>query len=171
MLFVDSDEVVTAELAKEIQKAVNSGNDGYFIKRRDFMWGRELKYGETVNVRLLRLAKKDAGKWIRPVHETWNVQGTVGTLCNPLLHFPHSDVAQFIDEINRYSTLNAKYFYEQGIRANVAQIILYPGLKFFVNYVWRLGFLDGTRGAIVVFLMSFHSFLTRGKLYLLAAKK
>jgi len=170
VLFVDSDEIVSDELAKEIQKAVNSGNDGYYLKRRDFMWGRELKHGETANIRLLRLAKKTAGKWIRPVHETWNVAGNIGTLHHPLLHSPHPDVAQFIEEINRYSTLNAKYFYKLGVRANMAHIVLYPLAKFFVNYVWRLGFLDGTTGAVVAILMSFHSFLTRGKLYMLARK-
>lgn len=171
VLFVDSDEIVSTELAKEIQLKVKNDLDGYYIKRRDFMWGRAFKYGETAHVRLLRLAKATAGKWVRPVHEVWEVKGTIATLDNPLLHYPHSDVAQFVSEINLYSTLNAKYYYSEGIRANILQIVGYPIAKFFINYVWRLGFLDGTPGAIVAVLMSLHSFLTRGKLYLLARKK
>ncbi len=172
VLFIDSDEIVSKELALEIMRVLNTSEVyGYFVHRNDFLWGRELKHGETGNVRLLRLAKKNAGKWERPVHEVWQVAGRTETLSSPLLHYPHPDVAQFIDEINRYSTINAKHFYAEGIRANLFQIIAYPGLKFFLNYVWRLGFLDGTPGAIVAFFMSFHSFLTRGKLYLLARKK
>lgn len=173
VLFVDSDETVPKELVEEINRVTGRQSDiaGYYVRRRDVMWGRELKHGETANVRLLRLARKDAGKWVRPVHEVWDIKGKTETLVHPLLHSPHPDVAQFIEEINRYSTLNAKHLYDQGVRSSLLPIMLYPGLKFFVNYVWRLGFLDGTGGAIVAILMSFHSFLTRGKLYLLARRK
>jgi glycosyltransferase involved in cell wall biosynthesis len=167
VLFVDSDEIVSAELAHEIRLKARDDVEGYYLMRRDSMWGHEFKYGEMGNVRLLRLAKKTAGKWVRPVHETWEVKGRTETLEQPLFHFPHPDVSQFIAEINRYSTLNAKHFYASGVRANVFQIVGYPIAKFLVNYVWRLGFLDGTPGAIVAILMSLHSFLTRGKLYVM----
>ncbi len=171
VLFVDSDEIVSPELAKELHLKAREDRDGYYVKRRDSMWGREFSYGELGSVRLLRFAKKTAGKWVRPVHEVWEIKGTTETLENPLLHFPHPDVAQFISEINRYSTVNAKHLFDSGVRTNVFQIVGYPAAKFFVNYVWRLGFLDGTPGAIVAILMSMHSFLTRGKLYLLMRKK
>src|SRR5574341_1115375 len=122
VLFVDSDEIVTDELAKEIQELVSSrakrGDLGFFIKRRDVLWGRELKHGEQGNIKLLRLAKKDAGVWERPVHEVWHVKGRTAKLNASLLHFPHPSVAQFLSEINRYSTLNARYLYEQNIRGD-----------------------------------------------------
>lgn len=170
VLFVDSDEIVSDALAKEIEK-IDTDVDGYYIRRSDFMWDKKLNYGETANVKLLRLAKKNSGKWERPVHETWNIAGNVGELVHPLLHYPHSNVAQFIAEINRYSTLNANYFYTKGVHTNILQIVAFPAAKFFLNYVWRLGFLDGTAGAIVAVFMSFHSFLTRAKLYLHTPKK
>lgn len=168
ILFVDSDEVVTPELAAEIQRA--RSRDGYYIKRKDFLFGRWLNHGETGRVKLLRLARKGAGKWTRPVHETWDISGKTGELSQPILHYPHPNVAQFIDEINRYSTLNAKYLKSQGIHVSWWHILAYPAAKFFLDYFWYLGFLDGTAGAIVASLMSFHSFLTRSKLYLLWKK-
>lgn len=167
VVFVDSDEVVATELAEEIQKSITLKYDGFYMKRRDVLWGKELRHGETNGVRLLRLAKKNAGRWERTVHEVWDVEGTLGELVHPLLHYPHPDVAQFLDSINRYSTLNARVFYSQGKRSNVFEIVAYPVGKFLHNYIWRLGFLDGTPGTIVALMMSFHSFLTRGKLYLL----
>jgi glycosyltransferase involved in cell wall biosynthesis len=171
VLYVDSDEVVSKELADEIQaKLLNdtSGVEGYVVRRTDTLWGRELRHGETANVRLLRLAKKNAGKWTRPVHEVWEVKGSVRELTHPLLHYPHPDVAQFLADIDRYSTINANYFYSQRIRASAWQIVAYPAAKFLINYIWRLGFLDGVPGAIVAVMMSMHSFLTRAKLYMLA---
>ncbi len=172
VLFVDSDEVVTAELAKEMKEAISNSSDtaGYYLKRRDTMWGRVLRFGETGRIKLLRLARKDAGSWRRPVHEVWDIRGTIGELTHSLDHFPHPNVAQFIDEINRYSTINARYLYEKGIRVAWWHIVAYPKAKFLVNYIWRLGFLDGTAGAVVALLMSLHSFLTRGKLWLLQSE-
>ena len=168
VLFVDSDEIVSDELQNEIRSAVKN-NDvvGYYVKRQDFLFGRPLTHGETANVMLLRLAKKNAGVWRRPVHEVWVVHGTVGYLSRPLMHYPHPNVAQFLDEINRYSSLNAEYLYSSGVKPSLWQIIAYLKAKFLVNYIWRMGFLDGTPGVLVALMMSFHSFLTRAKLYLL----
>jgi len=173
VLFVDSDESLTKELTDEIQhKVLDSrlrGNDniaGYFIKRIDTVFGHVLQHGETGNIRLLRLARKDIGLWVRPVHEIWDIQGTTALLTNPLLHFPHPNVTQFLSSVNLYSTLNATYLYRQGIREPLWKIPVYPFAKFFMNYVWHLGFLDGTAGIVVALMMSFHSFLTRAKLYM-----
>ncbi|MBI3577691.1 glycosyltransferase family 2 protein [Candidatus Gottesmanbacteria bacterium] len=167
VMFVDSDEMVSKELAGEIASKCQSVNasSGYLLKRKDYFLGKWLEHGETANVKLLRLAKKDAGKWRRPVHEVWDIKGPVGELANPLLHYPHPNVAQFLDEINRYSTLNAQYLKRQGVKASWTSVLAYPKAKFLVNYIWRLGFLDGTAGAIMALMMSFHSFLTRAKLY------
>ena len=167
VLFVDSDEVVSEALAKEIQEAVKSDIIGFYLKRQDWLFGKALKHGETGRVRLLRLAKRNAGTWGRSVHETWNVKGDIGELDRPLDHFPHQDVAQFIEEINRYSSINARYLYSKNVHVQWWHILAYPKLKFFKDYFWYLGFLDGTAGAVVALAMSFHSFLTRAKLWLL----
>jgi len=44
-------------------------------------------------------------------------------------------------------------------------------MKFIQNYFLRLGFLDGTAGLISAVMMSFHSFLARGKMWELGKKK
>lgn len=183
VLFVDSDEVVSEDLGKEIKQKLDPrfrGDDptslklrgasekgGYSIKRKDYLAGRWLEHGESAHVRLLRLARKNAGKWVQPVHEQWNIDGTVGELTHPLLHHPHQNVAQFLEEVNRYSTLYARYLHLLGVKEPAWQIVAKPVAKFFVNYVWRLGFLDGTAGLVVACMMSFHSFLVRAKLWLL----
>ncbi len=167
VFFVDSDEVVTSGLANEIKQTLRAPGKvaGFFIKRRDFIFGQWLKYGETGKTVLLRLAKKASGEWKRPVHEVWEIRGETAQLKEPLLHYPHPNVAQFIEEINYYSTLNADFLHHQGVKVSWWQIVVYPVAKFWLDYIWYLGFLDGTAGAVVAILMSFHSFLTRAKLY------
>ncbi len=167
ILFMDSDEVVPTDLAKEIQKVLEIDCAGFYIKRTDYLFGKPLRHGETGRVRLLRLAKKNSGIWKRTVHEVWNVRGSIGELSHPLDHFPHQDVAQFITDINRYSTINARYLYSKNVHVSWWHIIAYPKVKFFMDYVLYLGFLDGTAGAVLALAMSFHSFLTRAKLWLL----
>jgi len=166
VLFVDSDEVVSEALQNEIKESIEAAKcNGFYLKRRDFIFGRYLRHGETNRVRLLRLAKKEAGDWMRPVHEIWNIEGDAGELSTPLEHFPHQNVAQFLEEINRYSTLNARYLFTQKIGVTWWQVVGYPVGKFFLNYFLYLGFLDGTAGATIAILMSFHSFLVRAKLW------
>jgi glycosyltransferase involved in cell wall biosynthesis len=172
VLFVDSDEVVSTKLQKEIVEAEKSQRfSGYYLKRHDYLFGKALLHGETGRVRLLRLAQKSKGIWIRPIHEVWNVKGSTGELQHPLYHFPHPDVAQFLTDINTYSTLNAKYLFDTHVRTSFVEIFLYPKAKFFVNYIWFGGFLDGTAGIVLALMMSFHSFLTRAKLYQLQQRE
>lgn len=183
-LFLDSDEVVSDELKEEIllqiinnptpsQKAGLRGAgksqmiNGYYIKRTDIFFGRELKHGETAQVKLLRLGRKKSGLWIGPVHEIWDIKGQTKTLTTPLLHTPHTTISQFVDSVNRYTTIRARELNSTGIQSNVFAIILYPLAKFFQNYIFRLGFLDGTAGCVMAIMMSLHSFLVRAKLYLL----
>lgn len=172
VLFVDADEVVSPDLAEEILGVTqNTGVLGWYVKRQDHLWGRVLRHGETSSVRLLRLGQKSAGAWQGTVHEVWNIEGVVGTLDHPLDHFPHPNVAQFLQEINTYSTLRARELFAKHIREPIWYIPVYPAAKFFVNYFWRKGFLDGTAGAVVALIMSFHSFLVRAKLWQLWHKR
>jgi len=135
-LFVDSDEEVTEALAKEIHHAVKNeeGMQGFFIRRTDLFFGKPLRYGETAHVSLLRVGKVAAGKWVRAVHEIWEISGTKKTLTTPLVHIPHPTLKGFIAKVERYSTLNAKVFHKEGKRTNVMQIIWYPVAKFILNY-------------------------------------
>lgn len=171
VLFVDADERVSRNLKNEISYVTSiHDNDekvfGYFIKRRDVMWGKELRYGETAHVKLLRLGRKGTGEWEYNVHEEWNIKGKKEFLVNYLIHYPHKSVKKFLKDINYYTDLRAKQLHERNIQVKWWMILFYPLGKFIFNYVLRLGFLDGTAGFIYAIMMSLHSFLVRGKLWL-----
>src|SRR5579872_4032903 len=105
------------------------------------------------------------------VHEELVVSGKVGQLYTPLKHFPHPSVADFLKEINYYSSLRALELYEQGDTANFMSIVFYTKAKFIQNYLLKRGFLDGNKGLILALIMSFYSFLVRAKLWLILQKK
>jgi glycosyltransferase involved in cell wall biosynthesis len=174
ILFIDADERISSALWYEIMQHINEpieNTNGFFLKRIDLMWGKELNYGESGKIKLLRLAKKNTGRWSGSVHEKWEIQGKIESLNNPLYHYPHQTTEEFLKEINLYTDLRAKELYEQKVMVNWLSIILYPKAKFFLNYFIRLGFLDGLQGLVTALMMSFHSFLVRGKLWLLWEKK
>jgi len=170
VLFVDADERVSSALWYEMMQYTNDPINnyvGFYIKRTDYMWGKELKYGEIGNIKLLRLAKRDAGKWEGKVHEVWKVHGKTLVLNKILRHYPHQSISEFLHEINFYTTLRAAELHRKGVKSYWWTILLYTKGKFILNYIIRGGMFDGLPGLIVALIMSFHSFLVRSKLWLL----
>ena len=138
--------------------------DGYYIKRLDYFGGRLLKFGETGDIKLLRLGKKGAGCWQRKVHEFWDIKNTA-ILINPLYHYPHQTIKQFIDSINIYTNLDAQELNKENKNFSVFRLLFNPVGKFIQNYFIKLGFLDGVPGLVMAFMMSLHSLIVRVKQY------
>ena len=170
VLFIDADEKVTDKLKKEIQTKLDSDisvkTDGYLIKRDDYIFGKKLRYGETGKISFLRMGRKIAGRWEGKVHEMWKINGKTEELENSLDHHPHQQVASFLESINFYTEILSGEWYKAGKKVSVLDIIIYPKLKFIANYIFKLGFLDGTAGLVMAIMMSMHSFLVRSKLWL-----
>ncbi len=178
VLFVDSDEEVSRELRKEItaktqnitclagRQAIAKKCVGYYLKREDCFMGRWLRHGEAEEIKLLRLAKKNSGRWRGCVHETWEIEGPTALLENPLHHYPHPTIKEFLGKINSYTDIVAQSWKEEGRKIHGWEIVFFPLGKFLQNYLWKLGFLDGFPGLVMAVMMSFHSFLARAKYYL-----
>ncbi len=169
VLFIDADEEVSPGLRGEIKKTIaTSNNDAYFIRRRDYFFGKELRFGEVKaarNTGILRLVKKDSGKWMGDVHEVFHTAKNIGKLEAFLNHYPHPTIKEFLSDVNYYSDIRAEELFTQGKRANILEIIFIPPFKFIYTFLISLGFLDGAAGFAYAFIMSFHSFLVRAKLY------
>lgn len=167
ILFVDADEVVSKELAMEVSEKVKQIEfKGFRVRRVDYLWGKTLIHGDIARFNYVRLGRRGAGLWERRVDETWQIEGKIGQLTNPLLHYPHQAISGFLEEINFKSTLNARQFYDEGKKTTLVDW-LKPPATFFRSWVCKLGFLDGMPGFIVALMMSLHSFLVRSKLFLL----
>lgn len=166
IMFLDADEIVSLQLAEEIKHITrNTKRSAFFVQRHDIFLGKTLRFGETGNIKFIRLARKDAGLWKRPVHETWDVHGQTGILEHVLLHTPHESISSFIEKINHYTDLEVQYRKEQGEKFSLINLFLYPHAKFFVNYICKLGFLDGFSGFVMAWMMSLHSLVVRVKMY------
>jgi len=162
VIMVDDDEVVSEKLAVEIKKAISSAQySAYYLRRLDRYFGQTLRHGETGNIKIIRLARKDAGRFIRPVHEVWQVKGPVGELTNPIFHNRRELVTPFIDRIALYGPLDAKELVKEGKPFSVFRLLANPLVKFIYNYQIKLGFLDGYLGLFQAYLMSVQSISVR----------
>lgn len=174
ILFIDADERVSPALWYEIMAHTSEAIEeyvGFYIKRQDTMWGKVLKYGETGNIILMRLARKGIGKWEGQVHEKWNIKGKTAVLNNPMDHYPHQTITEFLQEINFYTDLRSEELFNKKVKSNWLSIIVYPKSKFVLNFIFKAGYRDGLQGLVFAILMSFHSFLVRAKLWNLNQKK
>jgi len=171
MFFIDADERVTPALRQEItnNKLQITKINGFWFKRNDFFMEKLLKHGEAKSVKLLRLARKGSGEWARKVDEKWEIKGQTQLLKNPLLHYSHNNLKEFLESINSRSSLNASQFFSENKKVSFLDWFK-PLAKFLQNYFLRFGFLDSTAGFVFAVMMSLHSFLVRGKLYLLWKK-
>jgi glycosyltransferase involved in cell wall biosynthesis len=173
IFFVDADEVVSTELAKEITEIITKNKvfDGFSLKRDDIFLGKTLRFGETAHINFCRLVKKGKGVWQGLVHERLEVRGKTGVLKNRLLHYSHANLTEFLEKINSYSTYRAMELKAKGEKTSFFDILWHFNAKFILNYFIRFGFLDGFLGLVMALMMSFHSFLVRSKLYLLTRNK
>ncbi len=170
VLFIDADEIVSVELKHEIKRTLylTVPEIAYYIKRRDWFWGREVIHGEVASAAqygIIRLVKKGSGRYAGQVHEEFKPNGPTGILINYLDHYPHQTLTEFINGVNKYSTLRAQELVQKEVRDNIVVTIMYPFGKFFYTYFVKRGFLDGAAGFVYSFMMSFHSFLVRAKSY------
>lgn len=173
VLFVDSDEVISKKLKKEIERILKSAkgiHNGFYVTRLDVMWGKTLEHGDN-KTSILRLGRKAKGKWSGKVHETWEIDGAIGALKNPLFHFPHPTVSEFLKETNFYSGLRAEELFEQKESIGWSSVFAYPAAKFVNLYFLKLGILDGVEGLVSALMMAFYSFQVRSKLWQMYEEK
>jgi len=162
VLFVDDDEIISRELQKEIVEKINSNNPvAYFIPRKDLVYHQALRHGETGNIKIIRLAKRDAGKFIRPVHETWKIKGRVGEISSPLYHTKDHFVSEFISRMAQYAQLDAPILETEKKPFSTFRLLMNPPLKFILNYKIKGGIWDGYPGLFQAYLMSVQSLSVR----------
>jgi glycosyltransferase involved in cell wall biosynthesis len=156
ILSLDADEEVSPELAASIAELLKSGQapafDGYRMNRRNLYLQRWLKRSGYYPDPKLRLIKRGAAEFeLRAVHEDMKMPGELGHLNGDLVHYAYPTLESFIEHANRYSSLGAQMVAEKGLVGfSFVNIVLRPLVRFLYAYFFRLGFLDGREGLLVL---------------------
>jgi len=164
ILSLDADEEVTNEMARVfLLDALAMANseakpkpfpydlNGFRFRRRNYFLKRWVKHGGFWPDPKLRLFRRGSGRFEdRIVHEDLQVQGTIWRSKGELIHHSYPTLSDYIDHMNRYSSLGAEMVVASGtVRFSFINIVLRPMLTFIYNYFFRLGFLDGREGLLL----------------------
>jgi (heptosyl)LPS beta-1,4-glucosyltransferase len=170
---LDADEACSPELAGEIARWRKSGSleRGFQIPRLSFFAGRWIRHTDWYPDRQLRLYDRRTGRWgERRVHESVVVDGPVGLLQHPLLHYPYKDLGEWIRKVEGYADLAARDLWEHGRRASAWQVAARPMAAFGKSYVLKRGFLDGGPGLLVAGMSAMSTFCRYARLYELGVR-
>ena len=156
VLSLDADEEVSPELAASIRRLLNSSqappHAGYKMNRRNMYLKRWLKHSGYYPDPKLRLVRRGAAEFeLRAVHEDIKMPKPLGHLQGDLIHHAYPTLENFIEHANRYSSLGAQMVVEKGpVRFSFINVVLRPMVRFLYTYIFRLGFLDGREGLLVL---------------------
>jgi glycosyltransferase involved in cell wall biosynthesis len=154
ILSLDADEEVAPALADEIPEKINIAGDasGFFIPRKNHFLGRWIRHGGYWPDPKLRLFREGAARFEdRLVHEDahW-ITGVPGRLKSALIHHSYPSISDYIEHMNRYSSLGAGMVVAGGGgRFAAVNMVARPAATFIYNYFFRLGFLDGREGLLL----------------------
>jgi glycosyltransferase involved in cell wall biosynthesis len=153
ILVVDADERGTADVARAVRDAISRPTSGaYRVPRRNFFLGREIRHGGWESDRPVRLFDSALRYNDSRVHEHVLTSDEPATLGAALLHYPYASLDIYFEKFVRYSRWWAEDQSRRGRRASVAAIIFKPPARFVSMYIFRMGFLDGARGAVLASL-------------------
>ncbi len=173
VLSLDADEVLSPELAAEIQQKFASldPQTGYEMPRKSWHLGQWIRYGGWYPDYQLRLYNRKYSQWPdSQIHE--RVQASkVARLSEPLLHYVFRDLADQVETNNRYSSLLAEKDVQAGKKFSWLKLVVKPGTKFLETYFLKLGFLDGRAGFLISVSAAYSIFLRWAKIGELQKRK
>ena len=153
ILVVDADERGTSDLGLAVRDVIaRPSSAAYRVPRRNFFLGREARHGGWQQDRPVRLFDSALRYNDSKVHEHVVTSGEPAVLGASLLHYPYASLDIYFEKFVRYSQWWAEDQTRRGRRPSIAAIIFKPPARFISMYVFRLGFLDGARGAILASL-------------------
>jgi glycosyltransferase involved in cell wall biosynthesis len=180
---LDSDEVVTPELAEEIEREVLAKPDvpytGYWVPNKVYFFGKWIRYGVAYDDRFGKdrlgfgyrkaLFRRGTARYacLRE-HEDLTTEGEYGVLRGHYDHFSHPSVSEWIRKMNYYTdrdvertdVLAPDFRLPRPRRTLIALVTIFYSL-----YVRRKGYRDGVYGFMTCALNTFYVLVERCKLW------
>lgn len=153
ILSLDADEALSAELRASILKVKeNWTHDGYYFNRLTNYCGKWIRHTSWYPSRKLRLWDARKGNWggFNPHDRFYLRRGATRMfLKGNIFHYSYYTISEHLVQINKFSTILARSYYERGRRVYFFSIVLHPLWRFIKDFFIKTGFLDGYYGFIV----------------------
>ncbi len=169
VLSLDADEALDYSLKNsilEIKK--NFVKEGYYMNRLTNYCGHWVKHCGWYPDTKLRLWDRTKGQWtgINPhdKYELFAGDKNAGHLKGDILHYSYYSVADHYKQVEYFTTISAKAYFENGKNAPLFKLIVNPVAKFVDHYFLKLGFLDGKAGYLISRISAYATYLKYKKL-------
>jgi glycosyltransferase involved in cell wall biosynthesis len=168
ILSLDADEALDETAIIEVKKIKDNWEaDGYEFNRLTSYCGKWIRHCGWYPDRKLRLWDSRKGMWkgVNP-HDRFEMDSstTTGRLKGDILHYSFYTIEGHVKQVNYFTDIAAEALYKQGKKTNLFHLTASPVFKFFRDYLFKLGFLDGYYGFVVCVISSYATFLKYAKL-------
>ena len=170
---LDADEMVSIGLSRELRSIARSGNfDVVALPRVNYFLGAPMKHsgwGPDQDFQY-RFFKKNSIQSASLVHRDFApATGARVTRLpyrgnNALAHFAYTDAAQWLEKMNRYTSIEAQQRFERREHASSFKALIQAMGVFVRSYISGQGYRDGWRGFYVSALSAFYRLVALAKL-------
>ena len=171
---IDADERVTPKLREELLRTVDRKLAfwAYSVGRLNFMLGKKVRFSGLQRDRVTRLFHRGHARYPnKRVHADLLVDGETGRLNEKMDHFYIRSFDHMIAKMTRYASWGAAQMYIDGKTTGLWGIVSHTVGRFVRDYLFNLGFLDGSRGLISVGMHVYYTFWKYAKLWELTQLK
>jgi len=163
ILSIDADEALDEVLIESIKSAKeNWTGDGYSMNRLTNYCGKWIYHCGWYPDKKMRLWDSRKGQWqgINP-HDEYVLQkgSSKSHLKGNILHFSYNSIKDHISQVNYFTDILSKASLLKGKKSNLVKMLFRPFFKFFRDYIFKLGFLDGYYGFVICMISSHATFL------------
>lgn len=166
IFYIDADERATPDFVREAKQKIKDAPDnlaGFFVRRKTFYFGRDWNFTDKVE-RVFRKSKLLGWKGV--VHETPSVDGLLGVINEPILHYTHRNLSQMLEKTNKWSEYEAKLRFDANHpKMNFLRFIRVIATGFLKSYFKEKGYKNGTAGMIEAIYQAYSMFITYSKLW------
>lgn len=150
ILSIDSDEVVTPEMAKEIVSVALDPKTVYSFPRHNYFNGKFIKWCGWYPDRRVRLYHRRHTKFSDDQVHEWVIVENMQyvSMKGPLKHYSYASIGEFLEKMQLYSELFAKQNVGRKSSSPI-KAILHGFFAFFKSYVIKRGLLGGFEGFVI----------------------
>lgn len=150
VLSIDSDEVVSTEMAQQIAALKLDEAGVYSFPRDNYYNGKHIKWCGWYPDRQIRLYNKTRTRFTEAqVHEAViTTHMTLIPLSTPIRHYSYASIADFLSKMQMYSDLFAAQ-YKGRKKSSLLKALGHGFFAFFKSYLLKKGFLGGFEGFVI----------------------
>jgi hypothetical protein len=142
--------------------------DGYYMNRLTNYCGHWVKHCGWYPDKKLRLWNSQKGAWtgINP-HDKYEMHDgdkVTGWLKGNLLHYSYYSVEDHYKQVNYFTDIASKAYFEKGKKAPLFKLVVNPIAKFIDHFILKAGFLDGIAGYRISRISAYATYLKYHKL-------